>query len=266
MTKAEERRERRKDDKAKTVAQRSPCSRVTVPIGELMTSVPTVPREPARNCAYGHRLVENELRNHQSLGIDLLGHQKGVIPFRAMASDPRVTWLIVNCALVPGHHGGEIIPRQAHLERNALNDRANDVKSDRGTLPTQPGRIRPAIKLALASVVPPIHESIEPGIDGGDDGVAGQETVVGWLNEAAIASLEDVDVADFDHVRPDVTADRLDNALRSQAIETGRPASQELANIFGRDRILLPGVILNHDPPGRDVDHFAPGTLRWKLR
>ena len=48
----------------------------------------------------------------------------------------------------------------------------------------------------------------------------GKQAVVGRLHEAAIASLEDIDVADFDHVRADVAADRLDHALRSQVIET----------------------------------------------
>ena len=43
-----------------------------------LSSGSTRPRKERR---VRHRLVEDELRNHQSLGIDLLRHQEGVVPF-----------------------------------------------------------------------------------------------------------------------------------------------------------------------------------------
>ena len=101
------------------------------------------------------------------------------------------------------------------------------------------GRIRPAVKLVLAAVIPRIHQSIEARIDGRHDGVIGQETVVGRRDEVAIRPFEDVDVADFDHVGAGIAADRLDHALRSQIIDAARPADQELADVVGGDRVLL---------------------------
>ncbi len=64
----------------------------------------------------------------------------------------------------------------------------------------------------------------------------------------------------------DVAADRLHDTLRSQGIGTTWPAGQKFANILGRDRILLPGMVLNDDPARGHVDHVSPGPLRRELR
>ena len=70
----------------------------------------------------------------------------------------------------------------------------------RDVIAAQAGRIRPAIKLVLAAVIPCVHQSIEAGIDGGHDRVIREEIVVGRLDEGSIRPFEDVDVADFNRV------------------------------------------------------------------
>ena len=96
--------------------------------------------------------------------------------------------------------------------------------------------IRPAVEHALAGVVPRIHESIESGIDGRHDGVVRQQTVVGRTDQGPIRPLEDIDVADFDHVRAEIPAHRLDHDSAPQPVDAARPADQEFADVVDRDR------------------------------
>ena len=69
-----------------------------------------------------------------------------------------------------------------------------------------------------------------------------------------------------DDVRAEVVADGFDHAIGPELVDAAGPANQEFADVFERDRVLLPGVVLDDQPPGRRVDDFAPGALRRKLR
>ena len=55
---------------------------------------------------------------------------------RATSIEPRVTWLTVNCTLSPATTVAKLLPGRLNLERNALDDRADDVQTNAAVFPT----------------------------------------------------------------------------------------------------------------------------------
>ena len=107
---------------------------------------------------------------------------------------------------------------------------------------------------------------LKPGSIAVTTAVVRQQAVVGRRDQRAIGPLEHVDVSDLDDVGAEIVADGLDHAVGPVLIDAAGPANQEFADVVERDRILLAGVVLDHQPPRGRVDDFAPGPLRRKLR
>ena len=166
-------------------------------------------------------------------------------------------------------HGDDIIAGHSETEEWEHADRTPHGVHLAWDPAGRAGEIDPGVNRVLRSDVERVHIALIRGIDRRGGPIDRQDADIAGLDQGHVISHEEIDMVGLERHAAQLRADRLDEA-RVRGVgevgEIGLPADQELADGVGRDRELLPELVLDHHPLGVGENDLVKVALRRGLR